>query len=371
MVPDHADVVVIGGGPAGASATLELARHGIVPLVLERSDGRGNPIGETLAPSATPLLERMGLSNALLASEPLPNHGIRSSWGGDGSVVERAFLREPLGHGWHLDRPAFNTALLQAAADAGGRVCRSARVVSIERAATVWSLDITTPGGSRHVTARYLIDASGRARIVARQGGQPRLFDSLVAAVAILGREHEAPDFHDASTLIEATADGWWYAALLPAGRLAVMWFTDPDLLARDSVWRPEHWWNLLRTSELTWELVARGRYRVPSRVCIKAAGSTLLPLPAGNRWIAAGDAAAAFDPLSSHGVGSAVAGGKQAAGAVAAALDGDESAFSRYTDRLLADYARYLWLRHAYYVEEQRWPGFPFWSRRHAGFGA
>ena len=126
----------------------------------------------------------------------------------------------------------------------------------------------------------------------------------------------------------------------------------------------------MLRASELTWELVARGCCPPPERISIKAASSTFLPRPAANDWIAAGDAAAAFDPLSSHGIGSAVAGGTQAASAVSAALDGDDGAFTRYTDRLRADYARYLWLRHAYYQEEQRWLDSPFWSRRHTGFG-
>ena len=52
---------------------------------------------------------------------------------------------------------------------------------------------------------------------------------------------------------------------------------------------------------------------------------------------------------------------GGQVAGKVTAA----------YVDRLLADFARVLWVRHAYYLEEQRRPGSPFWARRHNGPGA
>jgi flavin-dependent dehydrogenase len=85
-----------------------------------------------------------------------------------------------------------------------------------------------------------------------------------------------------------------------------------------------------------------------------------------GDGWIAAGDAAAAYDPLSSHGIGSALAGGRQAADAVAAHLDGDGAAFTNYRERLLAEYARYLWTRDGYYRDERRWSGAPFWERRH-----
>src|SRR3954453_14001940 len=128
---DRAAVAVIGGGPAGVSAARELARCGVATLLLERSDGSGNPVGECLAPSANALLHRLGLYDALFASGALPSHGNRSSWGGDGALLDRDFLREPLGHGWHLDRPRFNAILLDAAASAGVTVWRRAKVRSL------------------------------------------------------------------------------------------------------------------------------------------------------------------------------------------------------------------------------------------------
>ena len=80
-----------------------------------------------------------------------------------------------------------------------------------------------------------------------------------------------------------------------------------------------------------------------------------MLTQPEGEGWIAAGDAAAAHDPLSSHGIGSALDGGRRAARAVAAPLRGDDTAFPTYKERLLADYTRYLWTRNAYYRNERR----------------
>ena len=103
-------------------------------MLLEQSDGSGSPVGECLAPSANPLLQRLGLDGVLRASGALPSYGNRSSWGGDGALADRDFLREPLGHGWHLDRPAFNRALLDAVEAAGVSVWRQNRVTSLERA---------------------------------------------------------------------------------------------------------------------------------------------------------------------------------------------------------------------------------------------
>ena len=153
---------------------------------------------------------------------------------------------------------------------------------------------------------------------------------------------------------------------MLPNQRLAVAWFTDPDLLAERAAWRPEGWWNLLQTSDLVGRLVATHGYRIPRRIDVFAASSSLLTHPTGDGWIAAGDAAASYDPLSSHGIGSALACGRSAARAIAATLDGDTTAFTTYRDRLLADYTHYLCTRHAYYADERRWPTSPFWRRRH-----
>ncbi|MFN8593482.1 MAG: FAD-dependent oxidoreductase [Thermomicrobiales bacterium] len=361
----HVPVAVIGGGPAGVSAALALARHGMGVLVLEKGDGRGTAIGESLAPSANPLLHRLGLYDALLASDPLPCYGNRSAWGGDGALADRDSLREPFGHGWHLDRAAFNASLLTAAADGGALVWRGARVVSLEQDQRTWRLQVAAGSSMRLVTSDYLIDASGRAGIVARhQGVRRRVIDSLVAAVAFL--ESGASASCDATTLVEAVAAGWWYTALLPSGRATVAWFTDPDLLARTGAWRPAAWWRLLAETVATRERAAAHGPAPPVSIRVMPAGSGLLTRLAGEGWLAVGDAAASFDPLSSHGIGSALVGGHQAARAAASWLAGDETAHAAYTDHVVGAFAHYLWLRHAYYADEQRWPEAPFWRRRH-----
>ena len=366
---DQAVVAVIGGGPAGASAALELARCGIETRLLERSNGSGNPVGECLAPSVNPLLYRLGLDEVMLRSGALPSYSNRSAWGGDGTPVDRDFLREALGHGWHLDRPAFNGALLDAVEAVGVPVWRQTRMTSLTRAGDTWEIGTVSPCGARTLHASMLVDASGRAAVVARrQAVRRHTFDTQIAAVSILEGDGRPAPLQDATTVIEAAACGWWYAALLPDRRLAVAWFSDPDLLSRSGAWRPPGWWDLLRSSDLVWNVVALHGYEMPKEIRVLAAGSSLLNRATGDGWVAAGDAAAAFDPLSSHGIGSALASGMSAAKAVAATLAGDDTAWAAYGERLRSGYARYLWARHAYYADERRWPQSPFWARRRAG---
>jgi len=224
----------------------------------------------------------------------------------------------------------------------------------------------SSPNGEQTVHATMLVDATGRRALLARHHHlRRRTLDSQVAAVAFLTPTNHAAPLHDATTTIEATPNGWWYAALLPDHRLAVTWFTDPDLLAQHTAWRPADWWNLLSTTDLVGPLVTANGYEPPQRIDIAPAGSSLLTHPSGDRWIAAGDAAASYDPLSSHGIGSALASGRSAARAIAATLTGDPTAFPAYRDNLLASYTHYLYTRRAYYTAESRWPTSPFWSRR------
>ena len=358
-------VAVIGGGPAGAVTALALARLGVPVMLIERGDGGGNPIGETLAPSATPLLHRLGLYDALLASGPQPSYANRSAWGGDGTLAEYDFLRSPYGPGWHLDRPAFNRALLAAAMEAGADSRRQTRFCRAERSPDGrWRLHLDAPSGSSRVEADLVVDATGRAAAFARhQGARRRSLDRLTAVVATV--EPAGAAAPDATTLVEATEEGWWYSAPLPSGRLVTAYFSDPDLLTRRRPWQADGWWTHLANSRHTQARVATFGSTLAGPPRTAAAGSVYLDPIAGEGWLAAGDAAAAYDPLSSHGIGSALAAGQRAATAAAAYLGGDRRSSAAYADRIAAGYAEYVRLWLAYYADERRWPEAPFWRRR------
>jgi flavin-dependent dehydrogenase len=358
-------VAIAGGGPAGASCAIALGRLGIPVTLVDASAGSGNPLGESLASSATPLFHALGVFAAVMATHPLPCHGNRSSWGGD-ALEEHDFLRDPHGPGWHLDRPAFNAALLGAAAAAGADYRLGTRVRSVQRDGSGWRISLAGPAGAETLLAELVVDAAGRPAWIARLLGVKRVaFDRLVGAVATLGPR--AAPLRDSFTLVEARPEGWWYSALLPDGRLAAAFFTDPDLLAARAAWTAAGWTALLAESGGTRERVAAGGYVLASLPTIAPAGNICLQPAAGDGWLAVGDAAAAYDPLSSHGIGSALAGGRNAAAAIARHLAGDSAALADYADRIAAGYARYLKLWLAYYAQERRWPEAPFWRRRQA----
>ena len=364
---ERAIVAVLGGGPAGASAALELARLAIETVLIEQSDGSGSPVGECLAPSANPLLRQLGLEDVLRASGAVPSYGNRSSWGGDGAVADRGFLRDPFGHGWHLDRPAFNRALLDTVESAGVPVWRQNRVTAIERTTGSWQISTASPEGEGILHSSMLVDASGRRALMARREQlRRRTLDSQVAAVGFLDADAGAAPLpgHDHHHRGSPRTAGGTRRCSQPAARGSMVYRSRSARRACGLA--SGRLVESVAFSHLVGRLVAAHGYGIPQRIEVFAASSSLLTHPTGDGWIAAGDAAASYDPLSSHGIGSALACGRSAARAVAATLDGDTTAFTTYRDRLLADYTHYLCTRHAYYADERRWPTSPLWRRRH-----
>jgi flavin-dependent dehydrogenase len=85
----------------------------------------------------------------------------------------------------------------------------------------------------------------------------------------------------------------------------------------------------------------------------------------AGAGWVAAGDAACTFDPLSSQGILKALRGGKLASFVALDWLEGRTSSPARYERIVGAEYRKYLAARRWCYGQEQRWPQSEFWRVR------
>ena len=94
-------------------------------------------------------------------------------------------------------------------------------------------------------------------------------------------------------------------------------------------------------------------------------APSAYLDRPTGPDWLAVGDAASSFDPLSSQGIYKALADGLKAAEAITAWLDGDTGALDKYAAFVASRFADYRRNRAYFYAVERRWAGSPFWARR------
>lgn len=94
-------------------------------------------------------------------------------------------------------------------------------------------------------------------------------------------------------------------------------------------------------------------------------AESSRLDVIAGDGWLALGDAAAAYDPLSSYGIASAMGSGFYGGHAIADILEGREDARFAYLEVMQRACGTCLDLQREHYARERRWPDAPFWRRR------
>jgi flavin-dependent dehydrogenase len=316
------DVAVVGAGPAGTAAAATARAAGLDVDLYTAGPSNRMRAGESLPPGTDRVLEEIFGGDGFRPERHRPAYGNRSRWGGE-ALESADFMFNPFGSGWHLDRRAFDEALLDAVRRRGVRIVRK----RVNRAADA--------------PARLVIDATGRTARIARScGAQRRRLDRLVAVIWMLETER---DDHDSTTTVTAVENGWWYATPLPDRKRIAAFLTDADLLPPKPA--------------LPVELDG---YRVTGPSQVTDAATSHLDAIAGQGWLAVGDAAVAFDPLSSQGILTAALMGREA-GRVAACPERLGEFAKSYAELL----REHLALRASYYELEGRWPRSTFWARR------
>ncbi len=353
------DVVVAGAGPAGSVAALVLARAGRRVLLVDSAARPMRKIGESLPGAARPLLRNLGLLPMMDGGEHAPSYGNVSAWGAS-DLVATDFIRDPNGPGWHLNRARFDADLC-AAAVREGAVRRLGRVSGLVSLGEGWRLDV----GREQVTTRWIVDATGRRATVARSAGAGRRRDHHL--VALYAWATPCIDDGDGRTLVESVPDGWWYTSRLPDGARVVALHVDAaaaaSILRRPGAWQEQ----LARTVHIR-RLLGDFSFAEPPRGT-EACGARLDRF-AGEGWLAVGDAALSFDPLSSQGIFTALYAGMKAGRAIDEALYGAYGAVDLYAMRLEEIRAAYLRHYEVFYSAENRWNDQPFWARRRRGVG-
>lgn len=353
------DVLIAGGGPGGCAAAISLRTYAPALRVCVADPGTKTQrnVGETLPPQAGVFLDHLGVRERFVFDGHVRAYRTESAWGSDHPVANE-FLYGVHQCGWRLDRERFDALLAQSARERGVD-WRCAHVAAATRLGDGWAVRFRD--GRCH-TARFLIDATGRNASLCRQLGiAAHRRDRLIASVVRF-----APSAEPIDLTVEPCADGWWYATALPDGTRVLACMSDSDIVRREGLANLDGWLQRLHETRCMRALAAGLVPQGPPQ--LHAAASLHRAVPATLPLLAVGDAASAFDPLSSQGIAKALRSGVFASYAIAdSLLRGDDRGRARYRDFSADEFAGYLQTLAEYYGRERRWSDRPFWQRRHA----
>jgi menaquinone-9 beta-reductase len=347
------DVLVVGGGPAGASAAYWTARAGHRVLVIEREQfPRDRPCGDALTPRAVGQLYDMGLRETLAGEHR--HLGLRMTAHGRSVQLEWPDDAGQPDHGLAIRRRRLDALLLDHAAHAGAEVWTGTRVDEpivehghLRGCRATGSDAAGGPAGPIEVRARFVVIADGPLSNFGRALGtaRSRTFAQGIATRGYFRCEHHDDPWiesaFDLSDSSGAQLPGYGWVFPLGDGTANVGVGLLSHHHGNEAISPNELFDQWVRQIPPRWEITAADLLGEPAGGRLPM-GASVQPR-SGPNWVVAGDAAGSVNPFNGDGVEPALSNGRLAATVLCDALQqGDGLALRRYEAELDARYDRY-----------------------------
>ena len=306
---DSWDLIVIGGGPAGTSVAACAARGGLRVLLLEADAHPRVHVGESLLPGIMPILERMGALAEVEAAGFVAKSGTTHwQWGATPRWDLWFSDTDAYDHAYLVERARFDEILFHAAGRAGAvthmhAAVRAPRWAGERVVGVRWRR--RGEDQEHEARARWTIDASGQASLLARELG---------LRTTIAGLQHQAswahyeaagrlPPPRERQALFVAERDHWlWLFPLSPTRASIGMVRLDAGDERESEASRGERFEAAVAGSELMAGVLGPAARRV-TPVRTQRDWSYRMTRVAGPGWLLVGDAAGFIDPVLSTGV--------------------------------------------------------------------
>lgn len=331
------DVVIVGSGLSGLILSILLKEKSIDHIVLDRVENRKTlELPETLPPSTLVLLESLNLLE-LFSKSSSKTFGYHSLWNANALASDNFFHHNPFKYGLKLNKRKLLNELKALVND---QITPFNNLIDINSSNENVTIEIESNHTLQKISSQIIVDATGRNRAVLKHLGIAiETFDNQVALSCHLPYFKHPKLIHPIFT--ESFEGGWGIVSPLNDQVNGMTLYAEKGSQILPLIKDYRNWKKVLSTTQVLKDFLTDDLDR---KVVGGNANSSKASQITGSNWLTIGDAAIAFDPISSHGNSNAIYSANFASNAIQSSLtNGGDTSFEKYDKTICQVFDEYL----------------------------